>query len=206
MEFGVQDGTECNTRYLREKGWNVLQMDSDSSLPPTIKQEFITVDNINALFAKYDVPKEFDFLCIDIDFNDFWVWKAISADYRPRLVVIEYNASIAPCRAQVVPYRADGAWQGDDYFGGSLLAMYYLAREKGYELVYCCSEGVNAFFVRQGLVSDTVVAKKPADAYRPPGYDMCEDGIWLGHARSGKEMLYLDRHLNVVPPAQEVIP
>ena len=41
----------------------------------TLYKEFITKDNINDLFKKYNVPNKFDVLSIDIDYNDLWVWK-----------------------------------------------------------------------------------------------------------------------------------
>ena len=49
----------------------------------------------------------------------------------------------------------------------SLLAMWLLARKKGYELVHCGSDGRNAFFVRRDLLANGLVAKYPAEAYRP---------------------------------------
>ena len=59
----------------------------------TILQTFITAENIEDLFGQGGVPKEFDFLSIDIDRNDYHVWEKIS-QYRPRAVVIEYNTLI----------------------------------------------------------------------------------------------------------------
>jgi hypothetical protein len=200
VEFGVEDGTECNSRYLREvRGWDVLQLDAEYGTPPAIKREFITAENVNDLFAKYHVPDDLDFLCIDIDGNDFWVWKALSSAYRPRLVLMEYNAIVPPCHIRVVSYDPGHVRNGhDDYFGGSLLAMYLLARKKGYALVHCSSDGRNAFFVRQDLLGDHLIAKYPAEAYRSPAYGDQVDGVWLGVERSTKEMIYLDLDLNPV--------
>lgn len=93
VEFGVGDGRECNTRFLIEKeGWNYLHMDGNNynNAYTLIKKEFITTENINSLFRKYNIPKEFDLLSIDIDYNTYWVWKALKG-YNPRVVVIEYN-------------------------------------------------------------------------------------------------------------------
>ena len=45
VEFGVEDGRECNTRNLRENfGWNGLMMDGNGYNNPLIKKEFITND------------------------------------------------------------------------------------------------------------------------------------------------------------------
>lgn len=49
--------------------------------------------NINDLFAKYEVPLEFDLLSIDVDYDDFWVWKAIDVKFRPRVVIIEVSCA-----------------------------------------------------------------------------------------------------------------
>jgi hypothetical protein len=104
VEFGVGDCKECNTRYLTEKeGWRALQMDTNERAPQSVKREFITPENINELFLKYDVSKEFDLLSIDVDYNTYWVWKTIEG-FSPRVVVVEYNALFPPDEKKVVRY------------------------------------------------------------------------------------------------------
>ena len=58
VEFGVEDGYECNTRFLRERfGWQGLLMDgSNTNASLNLQQEFITAEGINELFDKYSVP------------------------------------------------------------------------------------------------------------------------------------------------------
>lgn len=75
VEFGVENGSECNTRYLREHaGFTGLMMDGGfENASIGLHQEFVTAANINELFKKYDVPSEFEILSIDIDGNDLWV-------------------------------------------------------------------------------------------------------------------------------------
>ncbi len=182
VEFGVEDGSECNTRLLKEKHWNVLQMDGGEDNPASIKKEFITAENINDLFKKYKVPEDLDLLSIDIDFNDFYVWRAIDSKYRPRLIVAEYNASVPPSLAKTVQYDRKGMWDGSsDYFGASLLAQYRLGKQKGYSLVYCDKRGVNAFFVRNDLLSDSLPAKTPQQVYCSVGYSK--------HVRSERKLI-----------------
>lgn len=171
VEFGVQDGTECNTRYLREeKGWTGLLMDNEGTDSGEIKKEFISVENINALFKKYNVPKQFDLLSIDIDGNDYWVWKALEHAYMPSVVTIEYNASIPAIESKVIAYNPAHRWDGTNYFGASLAALVKLATLKGYTLVGCDQKGVNAFFVRNHLVEKNFVTRNIRELYRPPGY------------------------------------
>jgi hypothetical protein len=122
VEFGAGDGIECNSAYLvRAKGWRGLRMDGRGCTPPDgvpIHEEFITAENINELFAKYGVPSEFDLLSIDIDGNDYWVWKAIEG-YRPKVVVVEYNANVTPEEVLSIPYDPKFGWDGQSAYYGA---------------------------------------------------------------------------------------
>jgi hypothetical protein len=157
VEFGVQDGTECNTRYFREKqGFTGLLMDMGYDNPTiNLKQETINAENINSLLEKYKIPEEFDLLSIDIDSNDFYVWHAMKQ--RPRVVIIEYNPNHPPQEDKVIVYDPKHCWDRTSYFGASILAFYNLGRMKGYSLVYAEKGGCNLFFVR-----DDVLAKSGA--------------------------------------------
>jgi hypothetical protein len=152
-----------------------------------VKMEKVTAENIQDLFKKYNVPKDFDLLSIDIDFNDYWVWKSI-VDYSPRVVVIEYNSSIPPTESKVVPYNPDARWDGTNYFGASLLALRNLGLAKGYTLIGCDSFGVNAFFCKNELVQGFKI-KNIQELYRPPKYGEIVNGLHIGHPPSDKKMV-----------------
>jgi hypothetical protein len=189
VEFGVQDGTECNTRYLIEKnGWNFLHMDCGDDLPVLIKHEIVDAGNINFLLEKYKVPKEFDLLSIDIDFNDYWIWKAIDR-YSPRVVIIEYNASIPPTDSKTVEYDQNVFWDGTNYYGASLLALVKLGKRKGYTLIVCENRGVNAFFVRNDLIKNNFAIKSIEELYKPPRYGKKVNGTYIGWPPSDKLMI-----------------
>jgi tetratricopeptide (TPR) repeat protein len=171
VEFGVQDATECNSARLLARDWSGLLMDGDGiSRNPraTVQREFVTAENVNSLFGKYGVPREFDLLSIDIDGNDYWVWRAI--EYRPRVVVIEYNASVPPTERRTIAYDPSFRWNGTDYCGASLRALAELGSEKGYALVYCERAGVNAFFVERSALPPGFAPRAPEQVYRPPNY------------------------------------
>jgi hypothetical protein len=187
VEFGCGHGMENNTVYLLLQGWSGLWMDSDTRNNEKIAKTFepflkagvlrfkptlVTRENINDLLVQE--PKEVDLLSIDIDMNDYWVWQAIEC-IRPRVVVIEYNASIRPPGALVVPYQPDRVWTGGNIFGASLSALEQLGTAKGYALVGCGITGVNAYFVRQDLVADRFAAPFTAERhYQPPNYSLFE--------------------------------
>jgi hypothetical protein len=196
VEFGSSDGRENNTVFLLNDGWRGLWMDGDDeavgrakesfadyvkSATLEIQSTFVTAENIEALFKQANVPEEFDLLSIDIDRNDYYVWKSIR-QYRPRVVVIEYNA-IFPAGVQwVIPYDANAWWDGTSRHGASLTSLELLGREKGYELVGCTLSGVNALFVRKDLVSERFQGPYTAVAhYEPPRHFLAYRS--LGHPR-----------------------
>jgi hypothetical protein len=172
VEFGVGNGTERNTRFLAERrGWRGLLMDGGYENPAIgLHREFITADNILALFEKHGVPDEFDLLSIDIDGNDYWVWQRIGERCRPRVVVLEYNANAGPVDRRTIAYDPEFVWGGTDYYGASLAALADLGRSLGYVLAGCESLGVNAFFVRSDVAEGHVEGHSAREAFRPPRY------------------------------------
>jgi len=184
VEFGVETGVECNTVKLLVEGWRGLWIEADPASAASIRDIFssfiasrqltlvesrVTAENIDALIASGGIVGEIDLLSIDIDYNDYWVWRAIK-QINPRLVAIEYNATFRPPMSIVVPYRPDGRWDGaTNYYGASLEALVRLGRQKGYRVVGCSLAGVNAFFVREDLCGAKFL--EPATAqehYEPP--------------------------------------
>jgi hypothetical protein len=186
VEFGAGVGDECNSRLLIEQGWTGLRMDGvDQADDSDIRQEFITAENINELFAKYGVPDEFDLLSIDIDSNDYWVLNALDERYRPRLLVMEYNASLGPTERKTIAYDPTYVWDVSSYFGASLAALHTAAFERGYSLVGCDSLGVNCFFVRTDCLT-AFAALTPEQAFVPPGYGLFIWGRHIGFSPSAR--------------------
>jgi hypothetical protein len=184
VEFGVETAIECNTRYLREQyGFSGLLMDGgNENLDINLRKEFITAENILNLFAKYDVPTEPDLVSIDIDFNDWHIWRTIGTQYRPRVVVMEHNAGLGQWADKVVLYDSKGKWDGSNYFGASATAMAKLGRYLGYTFVYAEIKGVNMFFVRDDVLKETGVVFKGMgsveDLYSAPNFGSHSLGGW----------------------------
>jgi hypothetical protein len=183
VEFGVETGAECNTAKLLIEGWRGLWIEAKADNADAIRRRFapflqdgrltltqdlVTAENIDALITAGGLAGEIDLVGIDIDYNDYWVWKAITA-VRPRVVVIEYNASLRPPLSLTVPYDPHGRWDGSNFYGASLEALVRLGADKGYCIVGCSIAGVNAFFVRADLCGNRFL--EPATAaehYEPP--------------------------------------
>jgi hypothetical protein len=178
VEFGAWDGMHwSNTANLRLRhGWTGLLLEgSDRADGELVKRERVDAENIEALFARYDVPYEFDLLSIDIDGNDYWVWKAIT-NYSPRVVIVEYNIFFQSEMAKTIAYDAGHVWDKTRhglYHGASLAAFDKLAEEKGYRLVYTEPYCPNAIFVRADLIAADAILPSRAELSR---WDWPTDG------------------------------
>ena len=101
-----------------------------------ISSNFLRLDEILSGTA---CPEDYDLLSIDIDSHDLDVWYA-HRDFKPKIVVIEINSSVAPGILQ---------WHRAGNKGNSFSSTLSVAKGKGYTLV--CHTG-NMIFVRDDLV------------------------------------------------------
>lgn len=97
-------------------------------------------DGLDPLLARTPIPRDYDFLSIDIDGNDHAVWEAAKF-YRPKAVCIEFNPTI-PIGVEYVQPRDFSVRHSN-----SCAALIKLGKAKGYELVSVLA--FNAFFVRR---------------------------------------------------------
>jgi hypothetical protein len=183
VEIGVGDGVENNTAFLLSQGWSGTWIDGSeffvssaqndtncSAEPLQRKVAFVTEENVAQLLRGMKISEEFDLLSLDIDQNTYFAWKGLK-EFRPRVAVIEYNASIPPDVDWKVRYDPTRMADGSHCFGASLKALEILGQELGYKLVGCDPLGVNAFFVRSDLVGDHFAAPFVSENhYEPPGY------------------------------------
>lgn len=182
VEFGVQNYTESNTRYLLVNGnWSGLVIDGSQKNIDFIKADeiywrynlkaekaFITRENINDIIRRNGIAGEIGLLSIDIDGNDYWVWEGIDA-VLPTLVITEYNSRFGPDRAVTIPYNPGfvrtAVHYSNIYYGASLAALCLLGKRKGYSFLGCNSAGNNAFFVRQDLRPPSIPELTPRQGF-----------------------------------------
>lgn len=160
VEFGAADGLHgSNVRNLVvHEEWDAFMMEGDAERAQECAENYaaypgsrciqawVYPGNVELLFEENGVPKDLDLLVIDIDSNDWYVWRVIH-DFRPKLVLIEYNGLFAPPIRMVVDFHPLNYWDGSSFFGASIQSLYELGKKKGYELIYVDSNGVNLFFV-----------------------------------------------------------
>lgn len=152
VAFGAHDGvTNSNARNLIvNHGWGGLLIEGDSARAAklaevykdndgvTTMEAWVYPGNIELLFEDAGVPENFDLLVIDIDSNDYYVWRAIH-DYRPKVVLIEANPHFPPPQLMVIDFHPMNYWDLKTplYVGASVSSLDLLAKKKGYELLYC---------------------------------------------------------------------
>lgn len=157
LDFGCVDGYldghgDSNTRYLSEFGFHTVLWNDCPPIGRMDFREFVTAENVNDLMLYYQVPNNLDVLSIDVDGNDFWIWKAMDAF--PRVLVIEFNGSLGMEVEKTIPYDPDFRYSDGDWHGASYaLLKRYTEQERGYRLVHVSKYG-NMIFLRNDLRPD----------------------------------------------------
>lgn len=200
LEFGVGDGTECNTIILIANGWRGVWVGGEPvalgdgsllSFPRLVFQrDWITAANaaqlarsgIEHFSAKID---DISVASVDIDGNDGAIVRALlDGGLKPDVFIVEYNAKFRPPIEFEMPYDERKTWDGDDFMGVSLQRWEAIFTGYSYTLVACNENGINAFFVRDehlGHFAD--VPKGAAKNFR--SYP------WIMHRTSPKTVKYL---------------
>jgi hypothetical protein len=159
VEFGAWDGMlNSNTYYLTsKKNWNAILIEGDSKREKELEKTFERFSNVKCvnkfvnfsgsdtldnILSTTNIPTNFDLLSIDIDGNDYHIWKSLEV-YHPKVLVIEFN----PAMDNTIDFIQEANLTVNH--GCSLLAMIKLGKEKGYELI--STTGWNAFFVQKEL-------------------------------------------------------
>jgi len=171
IEFGVENYKEANTRFLLiNNNWRGLVMDGSLNNMQQLQNEniywrydikalplFVTKENINSVFENNGFSGQLGLLHIDIDGNDYWIWKEINS-ISPVIVIVEYNSVFGYQNSWTVPYDNDfyrtNYHYSNLYWGVSLLSLCDLAQEKGYCFIGSNSNGNNAYFVRKDKIKE----------------------------------------------------
>jgi hypothetical protein len=168
IEFGGWDGEHLsNSANLRiNYNWDGILFEGHCSKITdkkiNIYHEYITSININYIFEKYKIPKNFGLLSIDIDGDDAYVFEALDTNkFSPSVIVCEYNPGL-PNHIPLKCQERQPNWSYSDiekgYFGGNLNCFYDIAKKKNYEFVTTTDS--NVIFVKSELFSKLNIEKK----------------------------------------------
>lgn len=155
VEFGAWDGKQFSNTYnlIQNQNYSAVLIEANQHKLKDLKENFkdnasvypINAfvgfeehNNLDTILENTPIPINFDFLSVDIDGNDYYVWEAISK-YRPKVVCVEFNPTI-PNEVDFVQQKDNNTTQGC-----SPSALCRLAKLKGYELIAVTSW--NVFFV-----------------------------------------------------------
>jgi len=172
VEFGAWDGFVGSTSrdLITNHGYSAVLIEGSEAKFRDLKRNyadspqviarnqfvgFHEQDGLDVILTATPIPRDFDFLTVDIDGNDFHVWHAVRR-YEPKVVMIEFNPTI-PLEISFVQPADPEVNQGS-----SLTAMVELAQQKGYELISVI--GVNAIFVRREYFRRFGIADNRAEA------------------------------------------
>jgi hypothetical protein len=153
VEFGAWDGQYLSNSWnlWHNKDWSAYLIEGDQKRAEELKENlkdfpkatsihsFVMPEgesSLDRILSKYDVPKDFDMLSIDIDGDDYHVFAKLT-NYRPRLVIIEFNPTIPPGIELIQDLG--------EYIGASSLSLIKLAEQKNYIPVHITQ--TNLFFI-----------------------------------------------------------
>lgn len=180
IEFGVDDGTECNSVALLARGWNgcwmggqKIDIDTSSSTRLKYVQDWITLENISGHISgalEFLETPQVNLCSMDLDGNDYhFVQAMLESGFRPDVWVCEYNSSFPLGARWVMPYKDDHAWKrGSDFFGASFSAFTELFSRHGYSAVATSVTGMNVFLVKtEHLSRFSDVPTEEENIFRP---------------------------------------
>jgi hypothetical protein len=155
-EFGAGDGMMAsNSLSLIKNNWRGVLIECDSksfsALKNNIQQSDVTLLNVavdynvnspnslDNLLQSTNTPHDFDFLSIDIDLDDIFIWEGFK-NFRPKVVLIEANSYRDPICIETPKQRAYertndilATWYPDRIqVGSSFMSLIKLGLTKGY--------------------------------------------------------------------------
>jgi len=158
LEIGAGDGIQdSNTRWFYEHEWDCRFIEADRSKyrllvgnvnPTKCMRARVGLEagcTLDELTTVAGCPEDLTLLSLDIDGNDYWVWRS-TVKYVPTIVCVEYNSNFQPDERRTIAYDPEFVWRGGPYYGASAGALVTLGNAKGYTLVDY-DDGLNLLFV-----------------------------------------------------------
>jgi len=160
VEFGACDGLAfSNSAHLIiDLGYSAVLIEPDQAQFDMLKKNmqpysqvmciksFIGIEGdlrLDTVLANTPCHLNPDLMIIDVDNNDYHIFKAINT-YKPKVLMIEINSTLLPGQEKVAEYDAPFVF---GKHGSSILSMTRLAESKGYRLISNIS--CNAIYIQE---------------------------------------------------------
>ena len=147
VDIGAGDGIRKSNSYkLFLEGWRGVGFEGSCENAARLANAYkylsnayacrclVTPFNVVNLLSAYSIEKEFGILSLDIDGYDYWVLDAVLTEFRPRLIVSEYNEKIPPPIKFAVKFVPDFELR-HHFFGYSLAKLEELLAKHSYALL-----------------------------------------------------------------------
>lgn len=145
VDIGANNGTYLsNTKQFRNEGWTGILIDGQTFTG--IHQHFVSGENVIEILKHHKCPEEFDLLSIDVDGQDYWILRELLRDFRPRVIISEYNSEFTDSRA--IEYDSTFEFKATDHYGYTFEAGLKLADEFGYRVIFQNSN-LNMYYLRR---------------------------------------------------------
>lgn len=175
VDIAASDGvTMSNTYFLFKRGWSGLAVEYDSEkfaalavqyksfVNVDLSKCFVTPENVVDLLNSHQVPKNLDFLNLDIDGYDYFVLEQILNSFRPSFICVEINEKIPPPLKFSVKWSPNYVWKNDHFYGQSICQLNILCEKYDYALLELHYN--NAFLIPKEVSPSASL--KPEEAYR----------------------------------------
>lgn len=154
FEVGANDGEfYSNVNALWRTGWDAVLIESESEPFAKLQhyasqhvrciQAKVGPDSLDQILSAAGAPTDMDLGVIDVDGQDYWVWKGMEK-YRPRIMLVEF-AHRAENSIAYIPACGDESNRQASY-----AAILELGHSKGY--VALAKTCVNLLFARKELL------------------------------------------------------
>ena len=188
IEFGFS-GWEFNCADLAsetgDKGvkWSGLLIDGDSdnsNIANTIfhknivsKNMWLSLNTLDIFYKFKEEKKEIGILSLDIDGNEYWLLEKLIT-LRPDMIICEFNIALGlltittPYDPEFDRTKKHESWS---YYGVSITALNYICIKNGYKKIDISSNGVNAFFLRDDLLTTETQKLIPEKIFKIKNYN-----------------------------------
>jgi len=172
VDIGAGAGVRwSNTCALFIRGWKGVGVEAGAGKFRKLKRTYrhfagvsacnerATPDRVASLLKSYGIETDFEVLSLDIDGNDYWVLKAILAEFRPRLIVTEINEKIPPPLRFIAKYDPDFQLR-HHFYGFSIMSLADLCHQHDYAILEL--EYNNAFLAPKELAGGHAIDAETA--------------------------------------------